>query len=191
VARERCKVNQTKFDEIADNVERIGNEIGEGIRFVRGDSLGHLLLQAADLGAFDGTLRAELAHLQKTNAPMSAVWVAVWNYLVSHHVIQSPAKGDSAGWAESCRQIAEHIRATTTDPADRPKPDPDDISKAIGIFSNDPNLSDREVARRAGIRHPSKLTRSQPYQRVKKTFAASPPPRGSKDGKTRHVEAYE
>ena len=77
------------------------------------------------------------------------------------------------------------------DPVAKPKSDPDDISKAIGIFSNDPNLSDREVARRAGIKHASKLTRSQRYRRVKETFAASPPPRGSKDGKTRHVEAYE
>jgi hypothetical protein len=71
------------------------------------------------------------------------------------------------------------------------KPDPDDISKAIGIFSSDSELSDREVARRAGIKHASKLTRSKRYQRVKETFAAAPPPRGGKDGKTGDMETYE
>jgi hypothetical protein len=67
--------------------------------------------------------------------------------------------------------------------------DPDAISKAIGIFSTNPDLSDREVARRAGIPSSSKLTRSLQYQRVKQTFVANLPPRGTKNAKTREVEA--
>ena len=80
------------------------------------------------------------------------------------------------------------LSATTSDAS---KADPDAISKAIGIFSGEPTLTDREVCRRAGIKHPSTLTRSTRYQRVKETFAASTPPKGSKNAKTGDVEAYE
>lgn len=68
--------------------------------------------------------------------------------------------------------------------------DHDDISKAIGIYTADTSLSDREVAKRAGIRHSSKLTRSDRYQRVKRTFAEGLPPRGIKDGNG-NIEAFD
>jgi DNA-directed RNA polymerase subunit RPC12/RpoP len=105
-----------ELHDIADEIDRIANECASAtterpVLPYRLESLGDVLLQAGELGAFDTALKGRLARLRKTDARWGEIWSDVWNHLVRTHVIQSPASDDSAGRAESCHAIARHIRS--------------------------------------------------------------------------------
>jgi hypothetical protein len=120
-------------------------------------------------------------------------WTTVVGYLKRNaERLGLPPATWTDGWAtellHGCKYVADMIEGGPVATDIQPKTRIDDIAKAIGIFSNNPHMSDREVARRAGMKSSSRLSRSEAYKRVKRAFAADRPAMGSK-GKDGSIEA--